>query len=173
MKLFRFLNVIAACFFLVQIAAAQPNLAISREYSNEVIANMIQKYKTSNSRDVIPPAELTAKFKADFPKAYQAEWEVAEGIYEVEFEVKHKDCKVYYDSKGNLLMVEEEISRSELPAIVKNTAQVKYPKYSFEDIDKICRGTEIFYKIEMELRDKELKLLIKSDGTVLDEKFDY
>ncbi|MDR2423841.1 MAG: PepSY-like domain-containing protein [Prevotellaceae bacterium] len=173
MKIFRFLNVIVCCFLFVLTATAQSNLAISREYSNDAIAGMIRKYKRSNSRDVIPPAELATKFKSDFAKASKIEWEFAEKIYEVEFEVKFRDCKAYYDVKGNLLMLVEEIYRSELPAVVKNAAEAKYPKYRFEDIDKIRRGTEVFYKIEMELRDTEVKLLIKSDGVVLDEKFDY
>jgi hypothetical protein len=166
MKLFKLLSVIASCFFLVQITAAQSNPAISKEYSNEAIADMIQKYKTSNSHDVIPPVELTIKFKTDFPKAHKAEWEVGGDIYEVEFDIKFRDYTAYYDAKGNLLMVVEEIYRSELPVVVKNAAEAKYPKYRFEDIDKIRRGTEIFYKIEMEHRDAEVKLLIKSDGTI-------
>jgi hypothetical protein len=173
MKLFKFSSVIAGCFFLVQVAAAQSNPAISKEYSNEAIAAMIQKHKSAHSRDVIPPTELAAKFKADFPKASgAAEWELAEGVYEVEFDIRFRDCKAYYDAKGNLLTVVEEIRRSELPAVVRNAAETKYPKYSFEDIDRIRRGTEVFYKIEMELRDTEVKILVKSDGILLDEKLD-
>ena len=42
-------------------------------------------------------------------------------------------------------------------------------------MDKIQRGTEVFYKIEMENRasDLEVKLLIKENGTILEETFDY
>ncbi|MDR1198987.1 MAG: PepSY-like domain-containing protein [Prevotellaceae bacterium] len=172
MKLLKLLSIVAGCFFFTQAATAQSSPAISAEYSNEAIASLIRKYKMSHSHDVIPPAELAAKFKADFPRAYKVEWEVADGIYEVEFDIKFRDYTAYYDAKGNLLMTEEEIYRSELPAIVKNAAETKYPKYSFEDIDRIRRGTEVFYEIEMELRDAEVKLLIKSDGTVLEERID-
>jgi hypothetical protein len=170
MKSLKFLSVIAGCFFLAQITDAQP--AISKEYANEAIAGMIQKYKMSDSRDAIPPAELAAKRKADFPKAYNVEWETDGAIYEAEFNIRFRDYKAYYDLEGNLLMAIEEIYRSELPAIVRNVAEAKYPKYNFEDIDKIRRGTEIFYKTEMEFRDAEVKLLIKSDGTISEEKFD-
>ncbi|MDR0754588.1 MAG: PepSY-like domain-containing protein [Prevotellaceae bacterium] len=162
-------------YILFAQTATQTNPAISGKYSNEEITEMIEHYRRSHSRDVMPPAELQQKFKADFPKSYDIEWETDGKIYEAEFDVKFKDYKVYYDSEGNLLMIVQEIFRSELPAIVRNAAEAKYPKYSFEDIDKISRGTEIFYKIEMErsFSDSEVKLLIKSDGTVLEEKFDY
>jgi cytochrome P450 len=163
---------IAGCLFIVQAAVAQSNPAISKEYSDETVAAMIQKHKSAHSRDVIPPAELAAKFRADFPKASDAEWELAEGVYEVEFDIRFRDCKAYYDAKGNLLMTVEEIYRSELPAVVRNTAETKYPKYRIEEVERIRRGTEVFYKIEMEHRDSEVKILVKSDGTALDGTFD-
>ena len=93
----------------------------------------------------------------------------------MEFEIHFRDFKALYDKSGNLLLVVEEIRQSELPAVVKNTAEGKYPKFHFEDIDKIRRGTETFYKIEMEksFSDSEVKLIIKSDGKVMEECLDY
>jgi hypothetical protein len=174
MKVFKLFIAVMSCAVCVQIAAAQSSVpAISKVYSNDTIAEMLRKYRSSRSHDVMPPAKLAAKFRADFPKASDVEWEVADSIYEVEFDVKFRDCKAYYDAKGNLLMTVEEIYRSELPAIVKNAAEAKYPKYHFEDIDKIRRGTEVFYKIEMEHRDMEIEMLVRSDGVITDEKTDY
>ncbi|MDR2534090.1 MAG: PepSY-like domain-containing protein [Tannerellaceae bacterium] len=167
-----FPSLTAGCFLLAYVAAAQ-NPVITTQYSNEAIIEMIGKYESLNSRDAIPSAELAAKFKADFPKAYKIEWEEAGGIFEVEFDRKFKDCTAYYDAKGNLLMTVEEIYRSQLPAVVKTAAESKYPKYSFEDIDKIRRGTETFYKIEMERRDVEVRLIIGAGGAIYGEKFDY
>jgi hypothetical protein len=176
MKQIRILGMtVGLMLIIVQAGFAQTNPAISNEYSNEEIVRMIKKYKNAHSRDVVPSARLHQKFQADFPKARDVEWETDGNIYEVEFEVKFRDCKVYYDAKGNLLMHVREIYRSELPAIVKNAAENKYPKHNFEDIEKVRRGTEIFYKIEMESKslDSEVKLLIGEDGTIQEERFDY
>jgi hypothetical protein len=174
MKVLKFFIAFVSCALFVEIATAQSSApVISNVYSNEAIAETIRKYRTSHSRDVMPPAKLATKFKADFPKASDVEWEVADSIYEVEFDVRFRDWKAYYDAKGNLLMTAEEIYRSELHAVVKNAAEAKYPKYHFEDIDKIRRGTEVFYKIEMELRDTEVELLVRSDGVIMKEKTDY
>ncbi|MDR1130414.1 MAG: PepSY-like domain-containing protein [Prevotellaceae bacterium] len=175
MRLIRVSAAAAGLFFLVQTAFAQANPAISNEYSNEEIVRMIKKYKSVHSRDAVPSATLHQKFQADFPKARDVEWESNGEVYEVEFELKSGDCKAYYDAKGNLLMHVQEIYRSELPAVVKNAAENKYPKYKFEDIEKIRRGSEVFYKIEMERKssDMEVKLLIGDDGAILKESFDY
>jgi hypothetical protein len=173
MKLIRISGMTAGLFLLIaQTGFAQTNPTISNEYSNGEIVQMIKRYKSAHSRDVVPPATLYQKFQADFPKTRDEEWESDGNIYEVEFEVKFRDCKVYYDAKGNLLMYVREIYRSELPAIVKNAAENKYPKYNFEDIEKVQRGTEIFYKVEMEDKssDSEVKLLIGEDGAILEEK---
>jgi hypothetical protein len=175
MRLIRVLGAVAGLFFLAQTAFARTDPAISNEYSNDEIVKMIKKYKSAHSHDAVPSAMLRQKFQADFPKARDVEWESDGEIYEVEFEVKSGDCRAYYDAKGNLLMHVREIYRSELPAIVKNTAENKYPKYKFEDIEKIRRGSEVFYKIEMERKSSnpEVKLLIGEDGAILKELFDY
>jgi hypothetical protein len=174
MKVVRNFIAVMSCAAFMQVTTAQSSVpAISDAYSNETIVKMIRKYRTSHSRDVAPPAKLAAKFKADFPKASDVEWETDDSIYEVEFDVKFKDWKAYFDAEGNLLMTVEEIYHSELPAVVKNAAEAKYPKYHFEDMDKIRRGTEVFYRIEMELRDMEVELLALPDGTITDEKTEY
>jgi hypothetical protein len=180
MKTLKSLSAITACIFLAQAAEAQPHPAISGKYSNEEIVQAIEKHKASRSYDVAPPAALLQKFHADFPKARDVEWETAGDVYEVEFEIGtfeigSRDYDAYYDATGNLLMVVEEIRRSELPAIVKNAAENKYPKYHFEDIHKIRRGTETLYKVEMEhsFSDMEVKLLIKADGAFLEDRVDY
>jgi hypothetical protein len=176
MKSLKILVAITTCIFFMQITFAQSNPAISKAYSNEEIAQMIKTYKIAHSHDVMPSAILQQKFQTDFPKAYDIEWESDGNIYEVEFDIQYKDHKAYYDAKGNLLMYIKELYRSELPAIIKNAAESKYPKYyTLEDIEKIQRGTEVFYKVEMENRtsDLEVKLLIKENGTILEETFDY
>jgi hypothetical protein len=175
MKVMKFFIALAACALSVQVATAQrsPAPAISDAYSNEAIAAMIRKHRASHSRDVMPSAELATKFKAAFPTASDVEWEVADSIYEVEFDVRFRDWKAYYDAEGNLLMTVEEIYRSELPAVVKNAVEAKYPKYHFEDMDKIRRGTEVLYRIEMELHDTDVELLVRSNGTIAEEKTDH
>jgi len=168
------LLMLVASIFTVQMLAAQ-NPAISTRYSNSEIAQMVREYRMADGRDIVPPNNLQHKFQANFPKAYDVEWETAGSIYEVDFEVRFRDFKAFYDKEGNLLMVVEEIYKSALPTIVKNAAQAQYPKFRIEDIRKIRRGTETVYKVEMEksFSDMEVTLFVKSDGVVLNEGIDY
>lgn len=171
MKTLKILSM-AAGLLLVQAAAAQ-SPAISTRYTNEKIAQLVKAHKASHPRDVAPPENLRQKLHADFPSASDVEWEASDSLYEVEFDVRFSDWKAYYDAEGNLLMTVEELFRYELPAVVKNAAKAKYPKYRIEDIRKIRCGTALFYKVEMELRDAEVELLLQPNGETLSEKIDY
>lgn len=165
----KILIVAASLLFGYTLAAQTP--AVSGKYTDAEIAETVRNFRAAHARDVVPPANLQQKFKTDFPKARDVEWETANDVYEVEFEIRSRDVKALYDKDGNLLSLVEEIRESELPAVVKNAAESKYPKYHFEDIDRIRRGTETFYKIEMEKSssDSEVKLIIKSNGTIIEE----
>ncbi|MDR2118640.1 MAG: hypothetical protein LBP25_03805 [Tannerellaceae bacterium] len=171
MKLLKIATVITHLFFMQQLAAQAP--AVSTQYSGEEIARMLKAYTASHSRDIIPSTTLQQKLQADFPRARDIEWETDGNVYEAEFEIRFRDCKAYYDEKANLLMTVQEIYASELPAIVKNAAESKYPQHRFEDMDKIQRGSEVFYEIEMEQGEREIKLLVKNDGAILQERTDY
>lgn len=142
--------------------------AITEKYTDAAIDSLIRTHATLAFRDAIPPQALYQKFLKDFPSARDVEWEAAGSIYEVEFEVGHTDHKAYYDEAGNLLMYGYEVRRSELPAAVRDAAKGRYPSYRFDEIKKIRKGTAVFYKIEMERRDSEVKMVIKSDGAFVD-----
>ncbi|MDR2064187.1 MAG: hypothetical protein LBP85_00525 [Prevotellaceae bacterium] len=60
---------------------AEVSPVVSTQYSNEEIAEMVKQFNISHDRNVIPPAELQQKFKADFPNAYDIEWEFGADIY--------------------------------------------------------------------------------------------
>jgi len=165
---------IAAALFAIQTVTAQ-NPAISTRYSESETAKIIEQFRAAESQSTVPSGSLQQKFRTDFPKASDVEWETANSIYEVEFEIRFRDFKAFYDVNGNLLMVIEEIRKSALPAVVKNAAEAKYPKFRIRDTYKIRRGTEIVYKVEMEksFSDTEVTLFVKSNGVVLDERIDY
>lgn len=156
----------ASCIQAQRSAVASP--AITAKYTDAVIDSLIRAHVTLASRDVVPSQALQQKFVKDFPNAYDVEWETAGSIYEVEFEVGHTDHKAYYDGEGNLLMYSYEVRKSALPAAVREVTQDRYPQYRFDEIKEVHKGTAVFYKIEMERRDMEIKMVVKSDGSFVD-----
>lgn len=167
MKSLIFLSLILACLISCQIATAQPIPIMSKKYSDGEIEKMINDYKATRQRDVQPTIDQQQQFSKDFPNARDVEWEVAANVYEVEFEIGRVDYKAYYDESANLIMYTIEIKEVDLPAIVKNAAMSKYPNYKFDDIKKVVRGSETFYKVEMEKGKSDIKAIFKQEGTFI------
>jgi hypothetical protein len=140
---------------------------ISTKYSDSEITALIQNFRHSRSHDTFPTGVLQQRFLQDFPNARDVEWETNNEIFEVEFEIGNRDFMAYYDSEGNLLLYKEEIRAGELPAAVRAVAQAQFPNFRFDDLYRIIKGTQTFFKIEMERNDNEVKLYVTSDGTVL------
>lgn len=155
-----------------QSVSAQPRPVISTKYSDSEIEKMMSTYRITHSHDVTPSNTVQNKFKSDFLDASDIEWETALDIYEVDFEIGRVDYEAYYDKAGNLFMYSFDVTERDLPAIVKNAAIAKYPDYIFDDIKEIRKGTQVFYKVELERNKSEVTLLIKNDGTIMKEKND-
>lgn len=142
---------------------------ISNKYSNSEIDSLISMFRVALQNDIKdPPYDVKQSFFKDFPKSSDIEWEEGNHIYKVEFEIKSTDYKAYYDQKGILLMYKEEINTHLLPAVVKNSAISQYPDFNFEDLEKIVKGTQTFYEIEMERGGHEIKFVCYSDGRILE-----
>ncbi len=169
-----FLAISFLAFIATQSVIAQSNPAFATKYSGIEAENMTQKYKRSHSKDIRPTELFNQQLMKDFPDAKRIDWETASDVYEAEFEIGRTDYKAYYDNNAGLFMYVVEIRESDLPAIVKNTAQARYPKHNFEDIEKIVRRSGIIYKIELEReKDKrDVKALFKEDGNFIKEIID-
>lgn len=173
MKVIKFLFfAIAIALVSVSCLNAQSQPVITKKYTNAEIEKLLNANMMAHSSDVIPTDQLNQRFTTDFPKARDIDWELGAEVYEVEFEIGFTDYKAYYDQQANLLMYKYDIRASELPANIQNVVASKYSKYRFEDVEKILRGTDTLYKIEIEKGDYEVKLVLKSDGTIVNEYFD-
>ncbi|MDR1876098.1 MAG: hypothetical protein LBQ84_00585 [Flavobacteriaceae bacterium] len=164
---------ITGTLFLMSLTVAAQNPAVSTKYSDEQIETQIQSYHAANARDVFPDETLSQQLKKDFPTARDIEWETAAGIYEAEFEIKQKDYKAFYDVGGNLLMYAFEIQPSGVPAIIRNAAKSKYPKFKLDrDAKKIVIGTKVLYRVTMESGETEIEATYNSDGNFVKEHYD-
>ena len=166
-----FLILLAAAMFSGTLFAQTP--AISTRYSDAEIDQLIHRYENSRTRDERVTGDLLQKFRNDFPEARFVEWETNGELYEVEFNLRwFRDATAFYDKDGNLLMYKMEISERNLPAIVKTAAEARYPKFRFDEIEKVVKGTRTFYKIEMELRlrfeDTDVSMVISDEGKFID-----
>lgn len=158
------------CIFIVyscESATSHINPPVSDKYSNKEIDSILIHNQAAKSHDISPPSE-SQQFLVDFPIATDVEWEKRGDILVVDFEIEDTDYESYYDLSVNLLMYQYEISESDIPAVVKNSAVGKYPDYNIEEARKIVRGSEIFYKLELKRDGLKAFLSLGHDGVIKD-----
>jgi len=165
------LVIVLSLLFGQKMSAQAP--VISTKYTSAQIEQMVQSFNMEHSRDIRPSELLQQKFKQDFPGAYDIEWETAANLYEVEFEIRRADYKAYYDEQANLIMYIHDIYESDLPSLVRQKIQSEYSNYRLSDIEKVLKGTDVRYKVELERGDYEIKLIFKDDGSVINKMVDY
>lgn len=90
-------------------------------------------------------------------------------VIELEGE-EEEDIAVYFSVEWELLFVEQEISKEELPAAVLDGLAGEYPGYTLEDDDiyqwSMSDGT-VQYSLEVETDQDDYWVVIQADGTIL------
>lgn len=94
--------------------------------------------------------------------------ETENGVEQYEIETmlngKHRDLNV--DTKGNLLVVEEETSIDTIPAAAKAAMEKKAAGGKIAMVELFLRGSETLYEAAYTGKDgKKHEVLVKADGT--------
>ena len=121
-------------------------------------------------RKKLPVAVLTA-FEKAYPKATlkRAMKETKDG--RVTFEIESLDGNtgrdLLYLANGTVIEIEETIPMAELPEPVKAAVVGKYPKGRIVKAEKVTRGAELSYDIEIRNGKRKVSLDLDAAGKVV------
>lgn len=122
------------------------------------------------------PNVVLDSFEAKFPNASRAEWEKKGGYIVADFWQDGMETDVWYNPNGEWLMTEYDlgINLSALPQAVQDAFQSsQYAAWQVDDIDKYERPGDVFYLIEVEIKDQQDRdLFFAPDGTLLKDEVD-
>ncbi len=118
------------------------------------------------------PSVVSNTFMSKFPTATDIEWKVKDSLYKVDFEIKDVDYKAYIDMNGQLVKYKEEIRKADIPDAVKASIKKLYAGYRIDDAEKIVMYGKEYYRIELESKLEDKKVLFAPDGLVILEKID-
>jgi hypothetical protein len=127
-----------------------------------------KKEKTLALKDLVPAVQKTiqAELKGREIKNIGKETEHGVAQYEVETTLngKHRDFNV--DTKGKLLLVEEETSIDSIPAAAKADILKKVGDGKLRMVENFMRGGETMYEAAYTTKaGKKHEVLVKADGT--------
>lgn len=122
------------------------------------------------SRENVPAAVMSA-FKLAYPKA-----EIIGTSQETEdstsyFEIESRDGKVtrdvLYKADGTVKEMEEQVTKAELPAAIKDAIANEYPKGKIKKSEKAMREGTITYELIVKNRQDEMEVVLDETGKIL------
>lgn len=116
------------------------------------------------------PAVVVNSFQQKFPKAKKVEWEVKGDTYEAEFETGlfGTDQEAWFQHNGRLLRYKTDINKRDLPKNVLDRVKRDFPGYRIDDAKRITAEQKVSYAFEVKSQKEEWKLVVDSQGNVLE-----
>jgi hypothetical protein len=96
----------------------------------------------------------------------KATWDKEENGYEASFKQKGKETSVVFDSKGDVLEIENEISKNELPAFILDIIKKDFAGFKIEEASKIDSKGTITYEAEVEKGKESLELIFDGEKLI-------
>jgi len=132
-----------------------------------VVASIAAQGTTPKSKVTLPAAVETA-FKRAYPQAVVKnvlhETEDGQEQYEIESTNNGRGLDVNYKPDGTLLVVEEQVAQSDLPAAVTAAIAKRYAKAVLTTCERVTEGKTVFYEIG--LKGASVKTVqLRADGT--------
>ena len=99
------------------------------------------------------PAPVLAAFAKAYPhatvKGYAKEMKNGNSVYEVESMEGATHLDVSFAADGKLLVVEESMAMKDVPAVVQQALEKKYPKAKVSLAEKVMEGNTVAYEFHV------------------------
>lgn len=96
------------------------------------------------------PSVVINAVMTKYPDATDLEWEVKNGMYEVEFDLGKEEYEVWVNADGTILKAEQEISNAKVPAVILSKLKSDYTDFKLDDAKRIEIAKNVYYEIELD-----------------------
>ncbi|WP_181304223.1 hypothetical protein [Rufibacter sp. XAAS-G3-1] len=117
------------------------------------------------------PSLVQNSVQVKFPQAERIDWEKEGQHFEAEFVVAGVEHTVLLDSVGHVLMQKQDITAAQLPPAVSVALKRDFQAYLMDDLEQVEKQGQVYYQIELENNNEDLKRVYASNGTVVNTRF--
>ncbi|GGK57550.1 PepSY-like domain-containing protein [Rufibacter glacialis] len=112
------------------------------------------------------PSLVQNSVHVKFPQAKIIEWERTGAHFEAEFDIAGIDHTVLVDTTGQILMQKQDITSAQLPQAITVALQKDYQAYLIDDLEKVEREGQVYYQVELENQNEDLKKVYAATGAL-------
>jgi uncharacterized membrane protein YkoI len=114
------------------------------------------------------PRSFTEGLLKAYPTATDIEWEKSGTDYKVEFDVGKMEHEIWFNKDGNMVKVEKNITRAEIPANLMEIIKRDYPDYKIDSVESVEMGGNVTYVVELEKSwNESLRITFNTNGQIL------
>lgn len=126
-----------------------------------------QKAPTTSKPEVLAPAVVIQSFQKAYPAAEHVKWTAVDNNIRVDFMENSLEREVLFAKNGATLMAEMEINVDDLPAVIHQAIERDFSGMAIAEAEKMLKGGETFYEIDLGKETGSLEVIYSEDGTVV------
>ncbi|MBA9077022.1 MULTISPECIES: PepSY-like domain-containing protein [Rufibacter] len=111
------------------------------------------------------PSVVKNAVHSKFPAAQVVEWEKEGSLFEAEFAIGQTEYTALVDGTGNIVKSKQELTAADLPAEIAMTLKKDFQAYLVEDVERVEQQGQVYFQVELENNNEELKQVYTAAGT--------
>ncbi|MER2998195.1 SdiA-regulated domain-containing protein [Pontibacter populi] len=116
------------------------------------------------------PEAVKIQFADRYPTIKQADWDIEDGNFEVEFKVSGLERTAVFSPDGRLLSYTEEIDQRHLPNTILKQVQAQYANYKIDEAHRVQHNGNANYVVELEDNMQEIVLHFDASGKLMEQQ---
>jgi len=133
-----------------------------------ILATMFLAFSFSACSQAKVPAAVKTAFNKKFPTAKEVEWGMeGKTLWEAEFELNEKDVSANFDVQGNWKETETDLKKDDVPSVVMNVLNIKFPGYKVKDAAFTETPKFSAYEIVVKKGESKKEVTINKTGKIL------
>jgi hypothetical protein len=133
-----------------------------------ILAAMLMAFGFSACDQTKVPEAVKTAFNKKFPAAKEVEWGMeGKTLWEAEFELNEKDMSANFDLQGNWKETETDLEKGDVPTVVMNVLNAKFPGYKVKDAAFTETTKFSAYEIVIKNGENKKEVVIDKTGQIL------
>lgn len=114
------------------------------------------------------PKSFTEGLLKAYPAAQNIKWDKRGMDYKVKFDVGSAQHEIWFNKNSEMVKVEKNVTRSEIPTNLMKVIKRDYPNYRIDSVESVEKDGEVTFVVELEKGwNESLRITFNTNGQIL------